>query len=46
MSEQETNERLAAFTDDVAALRRFLVDGGLLERTPSGSEYARTEPTG
>lgn len=45
MSEHETNERLAAFTGDVAALRRFLVDGGLLERTPSGSEYALAPPT-
>lgn len=41
LSERATNERLARFTDDVAALRRFLVDAGLLERTRSGSEYAR-----
>lgn len=36
------NERLAPFAPggDVAVLRRYLVDHGLLERTPSGSEYA------
>lgn len=39
--EAETNARLAAFTSDVAALRRYLVDAGLLERTRSGSQYAR-----
>lgn len=39
--EAETNARLAAFTGDVAALRRYLVDAGLLERTRSGSQYAR-----
>ncbi|MGL4257259.1 MAG: DUF2087 domain-containing protein [Microbacterium sp.] len=40
LSERATNERLARFTDDVAALRRYLVDAELLERTRSGSEYA------
>ncbi|MFE7844806.1 DUF2087 domain-containing protein [Microbacterium sp. NPDC057407] len=40
LTEIETNERLEAFADDVAALRRYLVDAGLLERTRSGSEYA------
>ena len=43
LSERETNERLARFTDDVAALRRYLVDAELLERTRSGSEYALVE---
>lgn len=41
LGEAEVNERLAVFTDDVAVLRRHLVDHELLERTPSGSEYAR-----
>jgi hypothetical protein len=41
LSEKQTNERLETFTGDVAVLRRYLVDGGLLERTRSGSEYAR-----
>lgn len=43
LSESETNERLAPFTDDVALLRRHLVDAELLERTRSGSEYALVE---
>ncbi|MFD4960743.1 DUF2087 domain-containing protein [Microbacterium sp. NPDC058389] len=41
LTEQQTNERLSAFTGDAAVLRRHLVDAGLLERTRSGSEYAR-----
>ena len=40
LSERQINERLSAFTGDVALLRRHLVDHGLLERTRSGSEYA------
>jgi hypothetical protein len=43
LTEKETNERLAPFTDDVAALRRYLIDAELLERTRSGSEYALVE---
>lgn len=41
LDEKELGERLSAFTDDVAVLRRYLVDHDLLERTRSGSEYAR-----
>ena len=41
LSEHETNERLEPFTRDVAVLRRYLVDAGCLERTRSGSQYAR-----
>lgn len=41
LTEAAVNERLAPFSDDVAALRRHLVDGGFIERTRSGSEYAR-----
>lgn len=41
LTETEVNERLSAFTPDVAVLRRYLVDHGELERTRSGSEYAR-----
>ncbi|UGB34523.1 DUF2087 domain-containing protein [Microbacterium sp. cx-55] len=41
LTEHEVNERLSRFTDDVAVLRRYLVDYGELERTRSGSEYAR-----
>ncbi|QNE37008.1 DUF2087 domain-containing protein [Leifsonia shinshuensis] len=40
VSEREVTERLTRFTRDPAALRRFLVDEALLERTRSGSEYA------
>ena len=38
LSEKQTNERLARFADDVAVLRRYLVDAELLERTRSGSD--------
>ncbi|MFB7885443.1 DUF2087 domain-containing protein [Microbacterium sp. NPDC056057] len=43
LTEKQTNERLAPFTGDVAVLRRYLVDAALLERTRSGSEYARVD---
>lgn len=41
MDEREVNERLESYAPngDVAALRRHLVDHGILERTRSGSEY-------
>lgn len=41
VDEAEINERLSAFHDDVAVLRRYLVDAGLVDRTRSGTEYAR-----
>jgi hypothetical protein len=41
LTERQMNERLLGFTDDVVLLRRYLVDFGLVERTPSGSSYAR-----
>jgi len=41
ISEKELGGRLRTFTRDVALLRRHLVDHEILERTPSGSEYAR-----
>jgi hypothetical protein len=40
VDEAGINERLAAFHDDVAVLRRYLVDAHLVERTRSGTEYA------
>lgn len=40
VTERVMTERLSAFTDDSAALRRYLVDAGIVERTASGSEYA------
>jgi hypothetical protein len=39
LAETEVNERLERFTTDVAVLRRYLVDTGILERTSSGSQY-------
>lgn len=41
LSERDFNERLTPYSDDVAVLRRYLVDHELIERTRSGSEYAR-----
>ena len=37
--EAEVNQRLAHYHPDVAALRRYLVDGGLMTRT--AGEYRR-----
>jgi len=44
LSERDLNERLAAMTDDVPTLRRFLVDYGLIARTSSGDRYWKTVP--
>lgn len=41
LTEPEINEKLAPFTDDVATLRRYLVDEGLLFREPDGRSYER-----
>jgi len=43
VAEKELNQRLAAFGDDVATLRRLMVEAELLERTPTGTEYALVE---
>ncbi|MCU1522408.1 MAG: hypothetical protein JWM13_2905 [Arthrobacter sp.] len=43
LTEKQVNERLLGYTDDVVMLRRYLIDFGLLERTPSGSSYFRPE---
>ena len=42
LTERDVNERLEPFAPrgDVAVLRRYLVDHGVIERTRSGSEYA------
>lgn len=40
LTEPQLNERLRVFHEDVALVRRYLVDHGLLERTPTGTEYA------
>ena len=41
LAEKALGDRLAEFTADVATLRRYLVDAGLLERAPDGSSYRR-----
>lgn len=41
LTEAELGERLGRFREDVATLRRYLVDEGLLLRTPSGTSYSR-----
>ena len=38
-SEKQIGELLVAYVDDVAALRRYLVDAGLVERAADGSSY-------
>ena len=43
LTERQVNERLLSYADDVVMLRRYLIDFGLLERTPSGSCYFRPE---
>lgn len=40
VTERELGARLDAFTTDPAYLRRAMYDAGILERTPTGSEYA------
>lgn len=44
VTEKELNLRLAVFDDDVASLRRLMVEAELLERTPTGTEYALVAP--
>ncbi|MDR1355147.1 MAG: DUF2087 domain-containing protein [Propionibacteriaceae bacterium] len=39
VAEKTLNDRLAHFADDVAMLRRYLVDYQLLMRTPGGAQY-------
>lgn len=41
LDEKALGERLAVFSDDVATLRRYLVDAGLLTRSDDGSRYRR-----
>ena len=45
LTEKQVNERLLSYTDDVVMLRRYMIDFGLLERTPSGSSYWRHDET-
>lgn len=41
LTEREFTERLAAISDDPAAVRRYLVDAGVVVRDPDGSRYRR-----
>lgn len=41
LSERDVTERLDGHEIDAVTLRRYLIDEGLLERTRSGSSYAR-----
>jgi hypothetical protein len=40
LTERALNERLLAMTDDVASLRRYLVDAGLVIRDAAGAVYS------
>ncbi|MGO1183144.1 MAG: DUF2087 domain-containing protein [Micrococcaceae bacterium] len=42
LTEREINDRLRPYSEDVAVLRRYLVDYELVERRSDGSEYALT----
>lgn len=44
LAESDVNGLLYRHTDDVAVLRRYLVDFGFLERFPDGTRYRRVEP--
>jgi len=41
LDEREVGDRLERFTDDVATLRRYLVEHEVLVREPDGSAYRR-----
>lgn len=42
LTERQVNQRLLPYADDVAVLRRYLVDYELVERRADGSEYTLT----
>ncbi|MCQ1947180.1 DUF2087 domain-containing protein [Arthrobacter sp. zg-Y1116] len=44
LSEKELTTRLAAFTADPAAIRRYLVDEGIVARDAAGTQYWLTRP--
>lgn len=43
LSEPSLNERLSVFHSDVAMLRRYMVDLGLLQRSRDGGLYSRAD---
>ena len=40
-NEREVNRRLKTLSDDVASLRRGLIDHGMMTREPGGKRYRR-----
>jgi hypothetical protein len=44
-TEKEVNTILRRYNEDVAGLRRDLIDRGMLERKSDGSQYWRPAPT-
>ena len=44
LTEKELTGRLAAYTSDPAAIRRYLVDEGIVARDPAGTQYWLTRP--
>lgn len=44
LEEREVTRRLAAFSEDPAAIRRYLVDEGIVARNPEGSRYWLIHP--
>ena len=44
LTEAEVNDRIAAAADDVAAVRRMLVETGWLERDRAGTSYGSARP--
>ena len=44
LDEPAFNDRLVRYADDVAVLRRYLVDAELVERTRSGTAYSLVRP--
>ncbi|GHF09610.1 DUF2087 domain-containing protein [Pseudolysinimonas yzui] len=41
LTESEVNGRLYRYSEDVAVLRRYLVDAGMLDRSSDGTAYRR-----
>ena len=44
LNERAITERLAEYSDDPAAIRRYLVDEGIVSRNPEGSSYWLSSP--
>lgn len=44
LNERGITERLAEYSDDPAAVRRYLVDEGIVSRNPEGSRYWLSAP--